>query len=322
MRKISVFISTLLIITMLCGCGSNSDKAKETISEIYEQTESVKPQAHYGISKNVYMVRHNEDDTYDYSPILGNNVSISEDDSVIAYGTTIECSWMDDSAIIPCRLMIFVDGVPIKFGLEYGKSDYYSEVEIANNKNSITRLYLDEESLKKVNSKIDLEIMCIPMADNTEWNNENIMMACDNLIHTRETCNDFSESEIENKTKTEMSHMKSVKSIIGRDLWEITRYTGHIRDFILQGIDGKYYYVGDYRNDRELTTYFMLDGNFIETDNGFYSIKWDGNDEYSVCELELPEMDEGTHILLAVTIVNEEDSFSAYRSEGTIIEKE
>ena len=159
---------------MLCGCGSNSDKAKETISEIYEQTESVKPQAHYGISKNVYMVRHNEDDTYDYSPILG-NVSISEDDSVIAYGTTIECSWMDDSAIIPCRLMIFVDGVPIKFGLEYGKSDYYSEVEIANNKNSITRLYLDEESLKKVNSKIDLEIMCIPMADNTEWNNENIV---------------------------------------------------------------------------------------------------------------------------------------------------
>ena len=66
----------------------------------------------------------------------------------------------------------------------------------------------------------------------------------------------------------------------------------------------------------------MGDTDFMKNPKLFYSIKWDGNDGYSVCELEVPEMDEGTHIMLAVTIVNEEDSFSAYRSEGTIIEKE
>lgn len=321
MKKIKLFISAFMTGIMICGCGNGSDMHTEETSDVYEQMESAEPEDHYGASKNIFLVRHNDDNTYDYGPILG-TFSISEDNSLIAYGTTIECSWMDDSAIVPCVLMVFVNDTPIMFSMNDGKSGYKSEVDIINNQETKIHICLDDESLKCADKDGELLIMSIPMPDNTVWDDKSILIAGDDLTFTKEVYNNLSMTGNNDVLKTEMNHMKSVKSVIGRDLWEITRYTGHIRDFILKGIDGKYYYVGDYRNDQELTTYFMLDGNFIETENGFYSIKWDGNDGYSVCELEVPEMDEGTHILLAVTIVNEEDSFSAYRSEGTIIEKE
>lgn len=321
MKKTKLFISVFMAGIMLCGCGNSYDMHTEESSDVYEQMESAEPEEHYGTNKNIFLVRHNDDDTYDYGPIL-DTYSISEDTREIAYETKLIISWLNEDAIIPSRLMVFVNDIPIMFSVNDEKSDYKSEVDIINNQETKIRICLDDESLKCADKNGELLIMSIPMPDNTVWDDKSILIAADELTFTKKVYNNLSMTGNNEASKTEMNHMKSVKSIIGRDLWEITRYTGHITDFILKGIDGKYYYVGDYRNDRELTTYFMLDGNFIETENGFYSIKWDGNDEYSVYELEVPEMDEGTHILLAVTIVNEEDSFSAYRSEGTIIEKE
>lgn len=311
---------------MLCGCGNSVVEENtdiETDSEMNLQTtadgqSNEEPDLYIHI--NILEPRMNEDNTYEYGLIGGTEYTISDNSLDFALEYVLENDYLDNKVSVPYLIAAFIDDIPIKFRLDSEEYVLTSEVSLLNNETSYIHISLCPESLEIVNKKGKLVIACIPMMNNTVWDNESIMMAGLGNSCSKKISNEFSTVDDGNNQISEMTHMKSVKEIVGQELWEITKHTGQIRDFVLKGMAGNYYYIGDYQENMQLTTYFLLDGKFIESEEGCLSLRWNGYNGYSAHEIELPEMTPGRHIVSAITVVRNDNSIDVFRSEGTIIE--
>lgn len=321
-KKIYTIILTVLIALSLCGCGNSYSQTIDNQSTVEMNTDIEDNEPEFEIMTNMKKVKINEDNTCDFGFLVG-TYSITEENRELAYEYTIDCNWKDSNEEITCLLMVLLDDIPVKFCLsENNNNEYKYEAEIAvtNHKMSRTRFMLDIDSMKNISRDTELSVLCIPMYNNMEWNPTTIIAAGCNLLYSKEVVNKLSLTESNTKQKTEINKMKSVVGLLGKNLDSMSRYTGLMRDFIYKGLDGKYYYIGNYKYDNELTTFFLMDGQFIETEAGIYSINWSGCNDYSVYCLDLPRVDGGEHALMAVTVVRNEGDVNAFRSELTLYE--
>lgn len=233
---------------------------------------------------------------YKYGRFLGEDITYRSKDTNLAVSLSLDMGKSDYKDISMLCIML-LDGQLIPFSM----SD--------ENKQLVN--YITQENGREVKYHLDFTPYGINMEEEKElifaaipfYDNEKVEIYENGVLYHSKKIISESEEISRDEYKEGAGYLfDEVENMYGKPIWEISEYNGEISDYIIQKDDGKIYYMADYM-DGEFVTFLFCDGKLFSGFDGEYYLKWNENSQsYLNKEIDVSSLDEGKHILFAVTV--------------------
>lgn len=209
--------------------------------------------------------------------------------------------------------MMLVDGIPVPFSVDGGDKKVTNPVDIINGtgKKITVEFYpfgIDEQYK-------DLIFIGVPFysADETKSMDDNTVLYCKKQIRSLAGKTDA----LEKSASTDFTVTDSTMEMYGKELYDISKYNGGLRDYILKDINGNWYYMGDYK-ESEGYTYILDNGEIADVFSGASYLRWKSDDGRFVnAGINIGDPEGETHHIFAITVRSDEvvlarKSFNVY----------
>ena len=305
-----VVISIIVAMLLLCGCDKGQEKIddiKETIPETTSEIgggHNVDPNGGIMVYQNIYKVKREENGDIKCSSFLGDDINYDGNKIELAIDMSIT-SGKDLSGMMEAMVLMVVDEQLIPFCVEGSKEAIVHKVELENTVTLRKLISFSVNNIEKGEEK-EWAVLLVPLLEEyAHVPDEAVVGLCDKMLVSSVDGTDTSENEL-----CEQGYFyDTVENLYGKSLFEICQYNGAVKDFILQGKDGKWYYTLDSRYSETLVVMLFCDGELYDGFKGKSSLYIENTVEQQQMhmEIDISRLAAGEHEMMALVLEYDEE---------------
>lgn len=303
MKKL--FCIVLLLLSLLCSCRNKEVKENESTTEIMStsktdiDTNAYSESTEETFSSSMRFYEYVLDETTGqgkYGSFFGDPIKYRGKDTNLVVGLRIDKP-KSFSKDISMMCIMLLDGQLIPFSINGEDKQLVNYIMLENGKEAKYHLDFTPYGISNVEYK-EIMFAVIPSYLDYEIDiDENHI-----LYDSHQIISESEEVSREEYKEGEGYFFDEVENMYGKHIWEISKYDGGIRDYIIQKDDGKIYYMADYM-DGEFVAFLFCDGKLFNGFDGEYYLKWsEDSQSYLHKEIDVSSLDVGNHIFYVVTV--------------------
>ena len=310
MKKLVIGI--LIAMLSLCGCDKEPEKINnntETVPETTSQISgghNVDPNMGIMVYQKLYKVKKEENGDIKCGSFIEDNINYDGNKIELAIDMSVT-SGKDLSGMMEAMVLMVVDKQLIPFSVEGSKEAIIHKVELEN---TVTARKFISFSVDSINTGEEKEwaVLLVPLLEEyAHVPDEVVVGVCDrNLVSS------VAGTDAEMELCDKGYFYDAVENLYGKSLFEICQYNGVVKDFILQGEDGKWYYTLDSRSTDTLVVMLFCDGELYNGFDGKSNLYIDKTVEQQQLhkEIDTSMLTAGKHEMMAIIL--------EYDDEGNI----
>ena len=303
MKKLIIVI--LVAMLLLCGCDKEPEKTNNSTEIVPETTSeisgghNVDPNMGIIVYQLLYKVKHEENGDIKYSAFIEDNINYDGNKIELALDMSIT-SGKYLSGMMEAMVLMVVDNQLIPFSVEGSEEAIVNKVELEN---TVTARKLISFSIDNLNNGDEKEwaVLLVPLLEEYAHIPDEVMVG---YCHRNLVSSVDGTDKDENELCSEGYFYDTVENIYGKTLFEICQYNGVVKDFILQGTDGKWYYTLDSRSTENLVVMLFCDGELYDGFNGKSSLYIENTIEEQQLHMEIDTsmLAAGEHEMIALVL--------------------
>ena len=309
MKKIMLGI--IITMSLLCGCDNEKDNVindKETTSESETESQDSNIDVNRGIGTflNIYKITRDEaTGEIKYSYFLDDYISY--DGNKIELGIAMYIDPVSNKYdTVKAMSMMVVDDQLVPFTIDDSEEKLVHNITLENAKEARKLISFSPNNLEKGEEQ-EWAIILVPLLEEYNHVPDEAMAA---FYHKKITSTVEKTNTVDKDYFDKDYFYDTTKNVYDKELYEICKYNGAVRDYILLGKDNKWYYTSDQHVGGKVVTLLFCDGELYDGFNGKYSLlidkTMDGQQVHK--EIDTLKLTSGKHEIFAVILTYDENN--------------